>query len=244
MACRRSGVRIPLAPRFFVCLFDKKTQTIGSGSLPDLRKPQPHIAVLHADGQGWPPNAFPCCRALVAGPASTFGYFSPALHAVSWTGCMSGSTARPSSWPISACARVCWSPWPDGCGNTGNALRRVWKRVHGRVSGYWDSPTLVLDRDLDLHPNERSRLCTARRLPVLSLPHGGIKRQAHRCPDVAPAVAAKASARSGHDLREIGRGPDARCGGADVSHPRRDGVRVGTPALRSARTRAPCKASS
>ncbi len=28
MACRRSGVRIPLAPPFFVCMFEKKTLTI------------------------------------------------------------------------------------------------------------------------------------------------------------------------------------------------------------------------
>jgi hypothetical protein len=38
MACRRSGVRIPLAPPFFAYLFDKKTLTIGSGSRPDLRE--------------------------------------------------------------------------------------------------------------------------------------------------------------------------------------------------------------
>ena len=40
MACRRSGVRIPLAPRFSVCLFEEKCQTIGSGSSPDLGQRQ------------------------------------------------------------------------------------------------------------------------------------------------------------------------------------------------------------
>ena len=34
----RSGVRIPLAPPFFACLFDEMCQTIGTGSWPDLGK--------------------------------------------------------------------------------------------------------------------------------------------------------------------------------------------------------------
>lgn len=38
MACRRSRVRIPLDPLFFVFGFDEKTLTIGSGPWPNLRK--------------------------------------------------------------------------------------------------------------------------------------------------------------------------------------------------------------
>jgi hypothetical protein len=56
MACRRSGIRIPLAPRFFACLFDEKTLTIGSESWPELRKRWARIAVPHAEGQGLNPQ--------------------------------------------------------------------------------------------------------------------------------------------------------------------------------------------
>jgi hypothetical protein len=53
MACRRSGVRISLAPRNFSHAYSmKKYQTIGSGSRPDLRKRSASHCGSHAEGRG------------------------------------------------------------------------------------------------------------------------------------------------------------------------------------------------